>query len=361
MVGREEHPAPVNGRQPDDALLSTPAAVQAVAAREYAADQFVTRDGARGLAKRVASPAARKLLTRVITALGMLSSAVERAESDRVAQSRETSADLAALLARIDDLERLELTRREHVRALADRVDTLDPSGVSSDDDILDADGYVEFERRFRGSRESILERQRDAVQWVSSLVGSDAPALDLGCGRGEWLQVLKESSVPAIGVDSNTGMVEAARAAGLDVRLGDLLEYLEAVEPGTLGAVTGFHVAEHLPLPVLRRLIDAAFVALRPGGILLMETPNPMNIVVGASSFYLDPTHLRPVHPHFFQFLVEHRGFEEVHLHYVHPADASGIVGPDEVDSAAAARVLEAASHAIFGAQDYLVVARKP
>lgn len=173
-------------------------------------------------------------------------------------------------------------------------------------------DLYLAFEDRFRGSREEIRERQRRYVGLVRDLepVRAGAVVLDVGCGRGEWLRLLVEAGIAAEGVDLNAAMVETARAAGLEAELADGIARLEAAAPGSLGAVSAFHVVEHLGFEDLVRLVDAAHRALAPGGAILFETPNPENLVVGACTFHLDPTHVRPLPPDFLSFVAHARGF---------------------------------------------------
>jgi SAM-dependent methyltransferase len=228
----------------------------------------------------------------------------------------------------------------------------------------LDDPTYVEFERRFRGSPKEIKERQLDALRFVESIVGSPAPLLDLGCGRGEWLGVLRDAGISAYGVDTNAGMVADALALELDARCDDALTHMENLGESSLQAVSAFHFAEHVPLPFLTRVLDAALLALCPGGILLIETPNPTNLVVGSAAFYLDPTHLRPLHPDFLAFLVESRGFVDVEVHFVHPVIDEALLragDPDEGYDPRLSRVVESAEWALFGPQDYVVVARRP
>ncbi len=227
----------------------------------------------------------------------------------------------------------------------------------------LDDATYVDFEHRFRGSRDEIRARQKDAVPFVAGLAGSLAPVLDLGCGRGEWLELLQEMKVPGYGVDSNSAMVAEALRSGLDARLGDAIEHLDQLEESSLQGVSAFHFVEHIPIDALVRLLDSTLLALRPGGLLLLETPNPTNLIVGAASFYLDPTHLRVLHPDFLSFLVESRGFVDVQVHYVHPViDEEGL---DDGQSALQAdarlsRVVRNVEWALFGPQDYLLSARR-
>lgn len=275
---------------------------------------------------------------------------------------------------RMAELERERAQDRREIqrlRALASRH-ALDPSPEAdprtrgtelTDSPVLDDSTYVQFELRFRGSPQEIKERQLDALRFVGPLAGSSAPLLDLGCGRGEWLTVLRDAGISAYGVDSNAGMVADAQALELDARCEDALTHLESLDESSLQAVSAFHFAEHVPLNFLTRILDAAFLAMRPGGLLLLETPNPTNLVVGSASFYLDPTHLRQLHPDFLEFLVESRGFEEVEVHFVHPTVDGALLragDPGEGYDPRLSRVVESAEWALFGPQDYVVVARR-
>ena len=144
---------------------------------------------------------------------------------------------------------------------------------------------------------------------------------LDLGCGRGEWLEVLAENGLAARGLDLNRVAVEECAQAGLDVVHADALEHLRAIKSDTLGAIAAFHVIEHLGFGQLIALLDEIQRVLRPDGAVLLETPNPENLIVGACNFWLDPTHVKPLPPELMQFLCETRGFTPVRS----PASSSG------------------------------------
>lgn len=171
---------------------------------------------------------------------------------------------------------------------------------------------YRAFEDRYRGSRDTIKDRLRAYAPFTDPLLQADAPAvaLDLGCGRGEWLELLGESGFEARGVDLDEGMLAACRERGLAARHGDALAALRAQPDASLALVSAFHLVEHLPFDLVRELIAEALRALRPGGLLVMETPNPENLTVGATSFYLDPSHLHPLPPGLLGFAAEHAGF---------------------------------------------------
>jgi len=251
-------------------------------------------------------------------------------------------------------------------RRAVDPLPASDPGATSTeprDQAGLDDSTYVEFEHRFRGSPEEIKQRQLDALRFVHPIAGSSAPLLDLGCGRGEWLAVLRDAGIAAYGVDLNAGMVAEAQALEVDARCEDAVTHLQNLDESSLQAVSAFHFAEHVPLHVLEQVLDAALLALRPGGLLLIETPNPTNLIVGSAAFYLDPTHLRQLHPDFLAFFVESRGFEDVEVHFVHPVVDDALLragAPDEGYDPRLSRVVESAEWALFGPQDYVVVARR-
>jgi SAM-dependent methyltransferase len=230
------------------------------------------------------------------------------------------------------------------------------PEGEAPGTPALTSSFYTRFEERFRGSRDDIRELLREHLPVALEAVGSDGTLLDLGSGRGEWLELLTNAGASAYGVDTSEDFVAAAEELGLDLRLEDAVRHLRSLEPGSLAAVTAFHLVEHLPLDDLVALLDAALEALRPGGLLLLETPNPLNVTVGAATFWLDPTHLRPLHPGLLSLLVEERGFAQAEVRYLHP---ERLPEPGTI-SGQNAWLLQRAADALVGPQDYAVVARR-
>ncbi|MFA7383433.1 MAG: class I SAM-dependent methyltransferase [Desulfurivibrionaceae bacterium] len=176
---------------------------------------------------------------------------------------------------------------------------------------------YEQFASRFRGSREDIEKRQAVYLPLLASLraLFPDGALLDLGCGRGEWLELASAAGWRAIGVDADAGMLKHAAASGLDVRQGEVLGFLRELPDASFSAVTGFHLAEHLPFDELRDFVRETHRILQPGGILILETPNPENLTVGACSFYSDPTHRVPLTPELLHFLVAGSGFPECRI----------------------------------------------
>ncbi|MFA5835577.1 MAG: methyltransferase domain-containing protein [Bellilinea sp.] len=171
---------------------------------------------------------------------------------------------------------------------------------------------YLKFQDKFRGTRETIKERLKIYLPIIEPLKGL-YPAgviLDLGCGRGEWLELVKENGWQGVGIDKNSSMIDFCNAAGLNATKEDALIYLRSLASDSVNVVTGFHIAEHLPFELLIELIKEANRVLLPGGFLILETPNPENITVGTASFYLDPTHINPIPAQLLSFLMEYQGF---------------------------------------------------
>ena len=166
-------------------------------------------------------------------------------------------------------------------------------------------------------------------------------------------LELLRESGLDALGVDLNESMVGVCQKAGLPCVHDDAVAYLSRLDAGSLGAVTGFHIIEHLPFPVLVALFDASLRALAPGGLVIFETPNPANLLVASRWFYLDPTHRNPLPGEMVAMFAEARGFVDVSIRALHPMQTRFEARDD---------VLAGQLDAIFhGPQDYALIARKP
>jgi SAM-dependent methyltransferase len=215
---------------------------------------------------------------------------------------------------------------------------------------------YVAFEDRFRGARDDVKRRVAVYLPLVRAAGAGtrEAPILDIGCGRGEWLDLLREHELVACGVDLNEVAVAGCRARGLDVLQANAIEHLRRRPPDSLGAVSAIHVIEHLPFAQQIELFDEARRVLRPGGIVIFETPNPENLVVGACGFYYDPTHIKPLPPEPFRVILESRGFERVNVIRLHPDSRAPDLGdnPDELTRLVAER--------LFGPQDFALVGFK-
>lgn len=221
---------------------------------------------------------------------------------------------------------------------------------------------YKAFEDLHRGSHELIKSRLGVYLPFVevvksiyppapSSSADNEAiEALDLGCGRGEWLELLKENGVSAEGIDLDDDMLSACRARGLKVATGNAVAYLQSLPTNSRSVISGFHIAEHLSLDDLKILVEESLRVLKPAGLLILEAPNTENLVVGTSSFYLDPTHQRPLPSQLLTFLTDYFGFARSKLlRLQEPA-----LLRDELTPVSLFNVLSAVS------PDYAVIAQK-
>jgi len=181
----------------------------------------------------------------------------------------------------------------------------------------MTADLYRAFEERYRGSRDLIKSRLRAYLPFVRPLAElyAGAPTADLGCGRGEWLELMTEIGFQPRGVDLDSGMLQSCIDQGLSAEQGDAIAYLATLADESQAVVSAFHVVEHISFDELRTVVSEGLRVLKPGGLLLLETPNPENIRVATKDFYLDPTHQRPIPPELLSFVPQHCGFERVKI----------------------------------------------
>jgi SAM-dependent methyltransferase len=249
-------------------------------------------------------------------------------ELDGVAKSRVSA---ARLLAELEE----RLTRMER------RGASPGPATVAAQPGATALPDYFAFEAKLRGSSADVRERQRVYVDDFRDA----SPVLDVGCGRGEFLGLLREAGVEARGIDADADMVAYARGEGLEVEQADALAYLEGVPEGSLGGIFAAQVVEHLPPAALFRVLELAARSLRPGGVLVAETINPLS-PLALRSYFADLTHAQPLVPETLALLARQAGFREVETRFLNaPRHA------EDVDE----RIREI----LFAPLDYAIVAR--
>jgi len=271
------------------------------------------------------------------------------------------------LARRIDGLmalrDRLEVVAAE-VRGVRETLDAGAPPPEVARAAARAADdaAYSAFESRFRGQPEELRERLASYVPLFEGL----SPVVDLGCGRGELLELLKAKGIAARGVEASAHAAAACRARGLDVSEGDLLDFLRGQADGSLGGVFAAQVAEHLAPPALRALLREAHRVLRPGGRLALETVNPRSVLGLLEVFNRDLTHEKPLHPDTLSFLAAAAGFSDVRIELRSPVEPAARLQPVPADGLPprAAEVLNENVHRlnelIYAPQEYVLLARR-
>lgn len=263
--------------------------------------------------------------------LGQLDAVLERLSTYERSPA-DSVGDLADLYRRVEELELVEANRQFHPWF-----------------------DYEVFEASFRGSRSEILERYRD----LALLLKSDSPVLDIGCGRGEFLELLEELGVDCRGVDIDPTLVATAIERGFRVSQADAIAALTGTEDQALGGLCLIQVVEHMSQQDVADLAHLAADKVRPGGHVVIETVNPQSLYVYAHSFYLDPTHVRPVHPAYLTFLFQEAGFTEVKVEWRSLPPREDMIAPTS-DSTFDSENAERINQLLFAAQDYAIIATR-
>lgn len=227
-------------------------------------------------------------------------------------------------------------------------------------DTVYDTIDYGAFENAFRGTQEQIRKAQEEYIPYFS---GKDN-VLDMGSGRGEFLELLRENGISAHGVDLYEGFVELCKEKGLDAVHGDAIEHLLKQEDNSLGGIFGAQLVEHLSPEQIVTICNAAYDKLQEGSCIILETPNPRCLSVYTNAFYIDPSHIKPVHPDTLKYYMEQAGFKDVQILYTESSkvpyelpllNAQNVENLEEFNSG-----MKLLSDLIFGSQDYAVIARK-
>ena len=310
----------------------------------------INRDAAVGVEAHQASLNTIEWIGVAVNRCDAATDDIRRHTETFLARERRNETAVAALAARHDELraavsglQQAAQNLKREVRKLGTGTSTPNaqlptpkenPGATSPGNqfDDLDSHKYVGFEDQFRGSPEDIRGR---VAEYLPIFLGIEDPGsgvrdsgsginagdvLDVGCGRGEFLELLRDRGVKARGIDVNPAMVEGCRAHGLDAVTADALTYLRGVPDGSLGGLFAAQVVEHLEPRYLTQLLDAAFDKLRPGAPIVLETINPACWFAFFESYIRDLTHVRPVHPDTLKYLLIASGFQHVDIRYRAP-----------------------------------------
>ncbi|MEO7442030.1 MAG: methyltransferase domain-containing protein, partial [Acidimicrobiales bacterium] len=265
----------------------------------------------------------------------------ERDQFDAV----EAEASIHDLRARLDEVE-IELANRLAQLEVAEKRRTFRPWFSNE-----------RFEEEVRGSHEELLERYRD----LAGRFAGRGPVLEIGCGRGEFLELLGELDVEASGVELDPDLAKLAGDRGLRVTAGNGLEALAEAEPASLGGIVLVQVIEHFSAQEVVELVSMAADKLRPGGQVLIETVNPQSLYVFARAFYLDPTHAQPVHPGYLSFLFREAGFDGVFIEWRSPPPAEEVLLEPSPRAAEPQREnVRRLNQLLFAPQDYALIATR-
>jgi SAM-dependent methyltransferase len=295
-------------------------------------------------------------------ALEARSTAVDERVTAEVAAREGVQRDVKSLAERVaasaEHLEQLQLgsrlARLERARRSTPASAGRAAAAPAPDAGPIPSLDYETFEARFR-PEESLRERQQSYVD----LLRAQKRVVDLGCGRGELVELLNGEGVSAYGVEIDPDFVELLRERGIEVVAEDAVAHLAGLKPGSVDGVVGSHLVEHLPATSAVQLVSLAAEKLADGGILILETPNPESVVAGSVNFHRDLTHVRPIHPDTLAFLCESAGFSAVEVQRLSP------VPEDEQLSAYAGderltEIVQRLNELLYGYQDYAVIARK-
>lgn len=321
----------------------------------------------------------KSLVAKLMTLISRVTSKVTRFinfQQNEVNNKVATSLDITR-----ENMEEIALWSREIEARLAllEHSGEAESAGVAGSAGALpavpaktsfDEKTYLAFEEQHRGNQEEIRRRQQYYLDaYVKSWLDEDMPGdiLDLGCGRGEWLEILRENGYRALGINLNRESLNVCQKKDLKVICMDAISYVKSLPDESMRMITSFQLIEHLEMPQLLELFQELGRVVKKGGIIIMETPNPCNLQVGAATFYLDPTHVRQLHPEFVRFLAERNGFGRVEVAYPEQGDVEEWLNSlsqeettDIQQSVCFQAVLNELRRTIWSSPDYAIVAKK-
>lgn len=275
--------------------------------------------------------------------------------NDTVKQAEKKILDLQR---KIEDLNKEIDALKVEYSYQEDKIPTL--QNADCEEDVYSIIDYNKFENHFRGTKEEIKNSQRMYLPYFEG----KKDVVDLGCGRGEFLELLKEKNINAIGVDTYSDFVKECRKKKLKVVQADALGYICEREDETLDGIFAAQLAEHLKMSELAQLCQQAYSKLKFGGCLILETPNPTCLSIYTNAFYIDPTHSKPVHPKTLEYLLRDAGFSSVEILYTEDSrvdyklpllNIAGVENLQEINDA-----INLLTDLIFGSQNYAIIAKK-
>ena len=318
-------------------------------------------------------------------ALGNLADELRKRSESMTARERRYEAHTREYVSQVEDIRASFAVVNQVTHTLKrefERLQTASPSNVARAEDAepaaatmvvssLDSHKYVGFEDRYRGSTEDIRQR---LTGYLVDFAGS-SDVLDLGCGRGEFLELLRDRGIAARGIDTNHEMVEVCKEHGLICDETDALSFLRQQSDASVGGLFSAQVMEHLEPSYLLALLDTAYLKLRPGAKLILETINVASWSAFFHSYIRDITHVRPLHPETLEYLVSASGFQNVQVRYLSPFPddfkLKPIPLPSQSSDAASPPMafgvavtfndnVEKLNHLLFADQDYAVIAER-
>ena len=257
---------------------------------------------------------------------------------------------------------RLEKQKKQQDSISSDRTDSSTTGSAAApvqdgDEDYGQID-YFDFENYFRGTRAAVRQAQMQYLPFFENCRN----VVDLGCGRGEFLEILQENKIGAVGVDFYPEFADYCNEQGFTAVCEDAISYLEQLEAAD-GIFAG-QLVEHLTTSQLIRLCELSYEKLEKGGYVILETPNPFSLSIYTHAFYIDPSHEKPVHPYTLKYFLEKAGFRSIQTLYtpnsrrdieIPPIVSDSIQNLEEFNA-----VMKQVSEVLFGSQDYAMIARK-
>lgn len=247
-------------------------------------------------------------------------------------------------------IKQLKNDQKKYIASLTAQIES-PLSSLTMDNEFIER-FQINHSNAFRGSYEEIKQRLQVYLPYLqqSEIICPQSPVLDIASGRGEWLEIMLENNYPTKGVEFNQLLVEKSVQAGFDVVHADGLDYMQMLEKDSISVVISFHLIEHLPSNKLLGFIRESHRIIKPGGLIILETPNPENIFVGSCNFYLDFTHIKPLPPQLLEFLLKEFGFKIIEVKRLHPRDEVQV--KDEQ--------IKLISDYLYSAQDYAIIGEK-